>query len=193
MVRFRLIALALSAVVWGAVLYGFSVMKIKSFDDLIEKVTAVTVEKEKPKPPPPPPPPPPPKNLPPPPPARIPPTVTDTPPTIVETPVAPEPPKAPPVITNPDWVRKPNGKDFERYYPARALDREKEGRVVLDCLVNENGSINCRVSSETPEGWDFGDAALKIARSFQMSPKMVDGSPTSGGRVTVPIVFKLGG
>jgi protein TonB len=120
----------------------------------------------------------------------------NAPPTPTPIPVAVDPPPSPPtpsVITNPTWLRRPNGRDYERYYPARALDAGRNGRVVLDCVVGADGRINCSVSSEDPPGWGFGSAAVSISRSFQMSPRLENGAPTEGGRVRVPIVFQATG
>jgi protein TonB len=107
-----------------------------------------------------------------------------------------DPPPAPPtpsVITNPTWLQRPNAAQFAQYYPDRALEREQEGRVVLDCVVAADGRISCAVSSEDPSGWGFGDAALRISRFFRMAPATRDGVPTSGGRVRVPISFRVAG
>jgi protein TonB len=62
---------------------------------------------------------------------------------------------------------------------------------VLDCVVGADGRIGCSVTSEDPSGWGFGEAAIRISRHFRMSPRLVDGSPTEGGRVRVPINFRL--
>ncbi|HRP10723.1 MAG TPA: energy transducer TonB, partial [Terricaulis sp.] len=109
-------------------------------------------------------------------------------------PDAVDPPPAPPtpsVITDPTWVQRPDGRDFARHYPPRALDRGQEGRVTLDCIVNADGRISCTVTSEEPSGWGFGEAAIRISRSFRMAPATRDGAPTSGGRVRVPIRFNV--
>jgi len=97
----------------------------------------------------------------------------------------------PAVITQPRWLETPNGADFARHYPARALARERGGRVVLDCVVAATGRLACAVGSETPAGWGFGEAALRISQSFRMSPMLENGQPTEGGRVSVPITFQL--
>lgn len=145
----------------------------------------------------------PPKPLPPPPP---PPTEKIVPPeslaslegaTAVTIPLGPPqevaPPAAPPKITGATWTNKPGAREFDKYYPARAQEREKEGRVMLNCIVNADGAISCAVGSETPEGWGFGEAAIQIAKSFRMAPKTINGEPTSGGTINVPIAFRLGG
>ncbi|MGE0530126.1 MAG: energy transducer TonB [Hyphomonadaceae bacterium] len=111
-------------------------------------------------------------------------------------PISPLEPDAPPQtttiafpgpseITNPRWLRQP--RDLARYYPARALARELPGVVSLDCLVDLNGALHCSVLSETPIGWGFGDAALRISRDYRMVPAMRDGRAVEGRyRMRVP-------
>jgi protein TonB len=93
-------------------------------------------------------------------------------------------------IREPRWLSTPNARDFARFYPPRALDRGVSGRVLLDCIVGADGRIACSVGSETPQGQGFGEAALRIAQSFRMAPQTVNGSPTDGGHVRVPITFR---
>jgi protein TonB len=88
-------------------------------------------------------------------------------------------------ITNPRWLRQP--RDLEMYYPTRALAREIPGQVVLDCLVDVAGALNCSVVSETPANWGFGQAALRISRDYRMVPAMRDGQAVEGRyRMRVP-------
>lgn len=100
--------------------------------------------------------------------------------------------QGPPLITRPRWLNKPSGATVARFYPERALDRGRSGKVVLDCLVGLDGRLACAVASEEPERWGFGAAALRIAKEFRMAPQLEDGQPTAGGRVSVPIVFNPG-
>jgi protein TonB len=196
MMRLRLITMSLAVIVCIGVVYMALTQRFSAITDLFDDGEAVKVEieekEEKPPPPPPPdrpPPPPPPEQ-------RVPPPNFDAPPTPTPIPVAVDPPPAPPtpsVITNPTWLRRPNGRDYERYYPARALERGQGGRVILDCVVAADGRINCAVASEDPPGWSFGEAAVRISRSFQMSPRLENGAATEGGRVRVPIVFQTAG
>lgn len=94
-------------------------------------------------------------------------------------------PPGPQVITNPRWLRQP--RDLARYYPPRALARSITGQVVLDCLVDANGALNCAVASETPTNWGFGDAALRISRDYRMVPAMRDGQSVEARyRMRVP-------
>ncbi|MGE3143833.1 MAG: energy transducer TonB [Hyphomonadaceae bacterium] len=191
MVRLRLISLSLAALICISIVYLGLNQRFNALTDLFQDKEAIKVEIEDKKPPPPPPPPPDKPPPPPPPPQQVPPTVAPPVPTEIPTNITPPPPPVA-VITNPQWIERPNGRDFAREYPDRALEREREGRVVLDCVVGADGRISCSVTSEDPEGWGFGNAALRIARSFRLAPRLENGQPTEGGRVRVPIAFRLG-
>jgi len=121
-----------------------------------------------------------------------------TPPVTLD-PTPPQPPTmaqparsaAPPVITSPDWVRQPNGDDLAQYYPDRAQRLEKTGGASIQCTVTTSGSLSgCRVLSETPAGFGFGEATLKVARLFRMKPAMQGGQAVQG-IVTIPLVWQL--
>lgn len=98
------------------------------------------------------------------------------------------PPLGPPEITNPRWLRRPA--DLSAYYPRRAIPREVEGEVVLDCRVLTTGDLNCNIVSETPPSWGFGQAALRIARDHRMAPAMQNGVPVEG-RYRMRVPFQL--
>jgi len=66
------------------------------------------------------------------------------------------------------------------------------GRAVIQCVVLLDGSLtNCEVIYETPLGFGFGTAALLMSQFFVMRPGMIDGVPTAGAPVRVPINFML--
>lgn len=110
---------------------------------------------------------------------------------------AAEPPglESPPrvaVITNPDWVRRPSSEELERYYPGRALDIRLEGRAVIRCDVSAVGLVeSCEVIYENPVDMGFGAAAVRLSASFRMRPQTRDGSPVSGAKVTIPLIFRI--
>jgi TonB family protein len=94
-------------------------------------------------------------------------------------------PPGPMTIENPHWLQRP--RNLARYYPRRALAREVEGFVMLDCAVSTAGLLSCSVISETPSGWEFGAAALRMAADHRMQPAMRDGVPVEGRyRMRVP-------
>ncbi|MGD9813950.1 MAG: TonB family protein [Hyphomonadaceae bacterium] len=90
------------------------------------------------------------------------------------------------------WVERPAAEDFERYYPAWALWFGVEGRVRLQCVVGAGGEMtDCRVLEETPAGWGFGAAALRLTQHFRASETMADGRSMIGGRINIPIRFQV--
>ena len=104
--------------------------------------------------------------------------------------VTPEPARAAPVITNPDWVRKPTEDQLMRAYPSAAEARGIGGVAELSCLVRTDGSLtSCSVKSETPGNQGFGRAAVSLSRYFRLSPRTVDGQAVDGARVTMAIRF----
>jgi protein TonB len=96
--------------------------------------------------------------------------------------------EGPVTISEPTWLRRP--RDLARYYPRRAIAMEREGQVVLDCLVRTTGALQCQVISETPSGWGFGDAALAMARDHTMSPATRNGAVVEG-RYRMRVPFEL--
>ncbi len=113
------------------------------------------------------------------------------PPPVAVAPPAPPAPR-PLVITNPQWIRKPNGDDLTGYYPTSALERGVEGHTVVECVVTEDGLLAaCRVISEEPAGEGFGAAGVQAASLFRMRPQTVNGVPVSGARVRVPLTWRV--
>jgi protein TonB len=97
-----------------------------------------------------------------------------------------------PDIRNPQWLKRPGASEFARFYPDRAQRMEQEGSATITCGVTAAGSLtDCRLVRETPDGFGFGAATLKLAQYFKMSPRTVDGQPVEGGQVTIPIRFNL--
>ncbi|HWA61838.1 MAG TPA: energy transducer TonB [Caulobacteraceae bacterium] len=207
------IAIGISAVLH--VVIGFYLWTSKMQAKLInygDEKTDAQLIKPPPPPPKPPPPPPPPKVLPPPPPVQPRPPVTPpinipAPPPLnikpVEQPKPPPPappvvaapappPPRPSVVTNPDWIRKPNGDDYARYYPDRAQRTNTEGRATINCTVSAKGTLEgCSVISEDPSDMGFGSAALQMAKLFKMKPMSKDDQPVGGAEIKIPIRFVL--
>ena len=187
MMRFRMVALAISALISALVVIGVASYQVSGIDDFFEATKSISIVK-KDKPPPPPPPPPPPTDRPPPPPIvqRATPPVFSAPPVETELPVMKEPPPPtpappspppPPVVT--EAVRM--GKTIEPEYPERAIERDKSGVVRLRLVIATDGSVSdVQVIEEDPTGFGFGRAAIAAARRQKFQPRMRDGSPIEG-------------
>ena len=62
----------------------------------------------------------------------------------------------------------------------------------MQCEVSTLGTLdNCAITSETPVGMGFGDAALAMTKFFRMKPMLLDGKPVSGGKINIPIHFTV--
>jgi TonB family protein len=98
----------------------------------------------------------------------------------------------PVIITRPDWVYRPSGDQVANYYPASAARAGVNGRALLECSVGADGFLQyCLVLGESPEGYGFGDAALRMFPLFKMRPETRDGFPVEGAKVDIPIAFQM--
>lgn len=96
------------------------------------------------------------------------------------------------VVSNPEWTRRPDAQDLRRFYPREAMRKGLPGRAVISCGVNAEGLlIDCSVYEETPPGEGFGEAALKMAPLFKMSPQTPNGQSVAGGSVRIPLRFSI--
>lgn len=102
--------------------------------------------------------------------------------------VAPLAPATPVEITSPHWQRRPS--NLSRYYPERARARNIEGEALLDCLVRVSGLLDCTVVSESPRGWGFAEAALRIADAHRMVPATRGGVAVEG-RYVMRVPFAI--
>jgi TonB family protein len=101
-------------------------------------------------------------------------------------------PTAPRVVGKPDWVQTPTAKDLVAWYPEAAEKAKVTGMVVMNCRVKKDGYLRaCKVSKQDPAKYGFGEAALKMSKSFRMKEIDGDGHSTAGAQVTIPIKFAL--
>jgi periplasmic protein TonB len=102
----------------------------------------------------------------------------------------PPPGMRPSIITNPDWLRRPNADEVADVFPEAALDRGVSGRATVACAVTAEGKLTgCSVVAEDPPGEGFGGAALALTVRFAMRPMTRDGAAVGGGTVRIPMRF----
>lgn len=83
----------------------------------------------------------------------------------------------------------PNLRDF---YPERARLGRKEGRVVLHCILKQDGVLNdCVIAEESPAGFGFGMATLRASESIRYRPLIQNGVPLEREMVKVSLVWTL--
>lgn len=108
-------------------------------------------------------------------------------------PPAPPPPSRTTVITNPNWVVRPDGAALIHMYPREAMAQGIEGQATIECDVLNDGRLHgCVIVNETPAGYGFGEATLRAAILFRMSPQTRDGVAVGGARVRIPLSWRLG-
>lgn len=75
------------------------------------------------------------------------------------------------------------------HYPARALEREADGRSAIECEVGPNRDlVNCVVVEESPAELGFGTAALRAATRLRFKE---DRQLAPGTRVRLPTLWTL--
>jgi hypothetical protein len=79
------------------------------------------------------------------------------------------------------------------YYPARALRREIEGKLTMDCQVQVDFSIICNaVQFDPQEHFNlFEKVADTVSIYSKVSEKLSDGSSSSGARTRMILNFKI--
>ena len=94
-------------------------------------------------------------------------------------------------VIRPQWERQPSADELMDAYPPGAEAKSVEGRAVMVCTVTVYGDMDdCAVVSETPAGWGFGAAALKVSLRLHMSPQLRNGEPEPS-QVRIPVRFAL--
>jgi TonB family protein len=90
----------------------------------------------------------------------------------------------------PLWVKKPDEATLSQHYPVRAQFRNTDGRAVIECRVLADGNLSaCVVIEQTPIDFGFGDAALSLARHFQLAKYTPAGKLTAGIKIRIPLRF----
>lgn len=97
---------------------------------------------------------------------------------------------APTLITNPDWIAKPDAEDVDRFFPGAAQRMGLSGSARVTCGVRHDGTLfACQITSSSPPGFGFGAAGMAMTPLFKMRPRFKRGVPDDDGQVIIPIRF----
>jgi protein TonB len=92
------------------------------------------------------------------------------------------------VTLEPEWIAEPTHEDFEREYPPFAKSQHIIGRVVVECIAREDGSLaDCAVVSESPANDGFGPATLKLTPKYRL--RDAKGRPIKGFKARLTVVW----
>ena len=98
---------------------------------------------------------------------------------------------APMTVKTPKWTATPTASDMQALVP-KQTDGPNEARVTLVCDVHAGGALNgCAIDREEPAGQGFGAAVLALAPKFKTDLMSVEGQPTVGAKVRLPVRFSL--
>jgi len=91
-----------------------------------------------------------------------------------------------------EFTQIPSGADFARLYPRQALAQRVSGQLRMRCLIAAQGRLNgCVILEEAPLNMGFGQATLRLAERFQVRETTADGRATAGGRITIPVEWRV--
>lgn len=94
-------------------------------------------------------------------------------------------------VTKPVWASLPSATDFQATFP-KTENGVNHVRVVLGCTVEAGGGLGgCAVAQEDPPGQGYGAGALALAAKFRLAPWTLDGAPTVGAHIKLPIRYEL--
>jgi hypothetical protein len=94
-------------------------------------------------------------------------------------------------VTKPVWASLPSATDFQATFP-KTENGVNHVRVVLGCTVEAGGGLGgCAVAQEDPPGQGYGAGALALAAKFRVAPWTLDGAPTVGAHIKLPIRYEL--
>ncbi len=91
-----------------------------------------------------------------------------------------------PPVGKAQWIELPSAAETEAAFGP--LAKTGVARATLECTVQPGGGLaDCAIAQEDPAGKGVGAAALSLAPKFKVSTWTMEGLPTVGGRIGVPI------
>lgn len=93
-------------------------------------------------------------------------------------------------ISYASWIVMPGTAELMPFNPPRARKERVNGNILLSCHVLRSTHVSgCRVISEAPPGYGFGDAALAASAIFRFNPPTRDGVVMEDAWTEIPVAF----
>lgn len=86
------------------------------------------------------------------------------------------------------WAVLQDPHEWQTFFPDRALSEKVSGEAVVRCRPKRGASVICEILSESPGGYGFGQAALKVQAKLRLSPPPA-GLPPGPRSITTTIRF----
>lgn len=97
----------------------------------------------------------------------------------------------PPARFQPQWDERPSARDFARHMPLDVIENGVPGVVHLCCTPRDDRRLDCRVGFEWPQQRGFGDASLRIAQTFRLTPDSLAAFRSNPEAwLQIPILFR---
>lgn len=91
-----------------------------------------------------------------------------------------------------DWAKIPGWEEIYAFHPSRARRAKLSGSATLKCRVRLTRKLEaCQLMNETPSGWSFGTAALRLAPRLRVLPRKLGGVEMDDGWVFFTVRFDL--
>jgi len=96
-----------------------------------------------------------------------------------------------PAVGTPKWAKLPSVEETVAAFANVSKTVEGTVRVTLNCTVQTGGTVGgCTVVREDPAGKGVGEAALALAPHFHLTTWTMEGLPTIGAAINIPLRFE---
>jgi hypothetical protein len=98
-----------------------------------------------------------------------------------------------PAVGTPKWASLPTAEETAAAFGAVSKTVEGTVRVMLTCTVQAGGTVDgCTVAREEPAGKGVAQAALSLAPHFRLTTWTMEGLPTIGATINIPLRYEGG-